>query len=71
MALGQDGLRADALGWGKCEAFGEDPQLCDFKAGEAAFPLKSARRKLLPLAFLLAKPAGFVSDPSFRTQVHF
>ena len=34
MALGQDGLRADALGWGKCEAFGEDPQLGDSKAGE-------------------------------------
>lgn len=37
----------------------------------AAFPPKSARWKLLPLAFPLVKAAGFVSDPSLHAQVDF
>lgn len=47
------------------------PELRAPKAGEAAFPPKSARWKLLPLAFPLAKAAGLESDPSLRAQVDF
>lgn len=32
---------------------------------------QSARWKLLPLAFPLAKAAGFVSDPSLHGQTNF
>lgn len=47
------------------------PARCASRAEEAEFPPKSARWKLLPLAFPLAKAAGFVSDPSLRAQVDF
>lgn len=53
------------------EAFRGESELCVPKAGKAAFPPKSARWKLLPLAFPPAKAAGFVSDPSIRAQVDF
>lgn len=51
--------------------FQRKPALCASKTGEAVFPPKSARWKLLPLAFPLAKAAGFVSDPSLCAQVDF
>lgn len=50
-------------------AFGGRVAPCAFpRLGEAAFPPKSTRWKLLPLAFPLATAAGFAIDPSPRAK---
>lgn len=71
VAGGGDGALAYAPGSAKQERHSEEPRAELPGLGKPEFPPKSARWKLLPLAFPLAKAAGFVSDPSLRAQVDF